>query len=54
MTHKTAKSVSARLEALQAARRKYVPTVSRYDKIWQFKYELQIFCILYMKFEYCD
>jgi hypothetical protein len=32
MTHRIAKNVYARLEVLQAARRKYAPTVNRYDK----------------------
>jgi hypothetical protein len=50
MTHRTAKSVSVRSEALQAAKRKYVLTVRRYDKIWSFT-ELQVFCILYVKLD---
>jgi len=50
MTRRIAKSVSVRLEAFQAAKKKYVLTVSRYDKIWKFS-ELQVFCCAYVKLE---
>jgi hypothetical protein len=51
MTPKTVKSVSAKLEALLAARRKYAHTVSRYDNICYYTAKLKVFCNMHLKYE---